>query len=117
MFLCKRARLDIIAAISFLKSQVKDPNKGDWNKLVRSMGYLKGTKNEILTLEPNVRLILMWYIDAAFTVPNVMKSHTGMIFTLGKGAVFANSIIQKTNLRSSTEAELNGIDNKIGKVI
>ena len=46
-----------------------------------------------------------------------MKSHTGMIFTLGKGGVNASSTKQKTNARSSTEAELQGLDDIITKVL
>ena len=34
MFLCKRARPDIEPAITFLSSRVKEPNKGDWIKLL-----------------------------------------------------------------------------------
>ena len=45
-----------------------------------------------------------------------MKSHTGAIFTLGKGAIIADSTKQKVNSRSSTEAELKAIDDEIGKV-
>jgi hypothetical protein len=45
-----------------------------------------------------------------------MRSHTGATFTLGKGAIVADSTKQKLNSRSSTESELNRIDNKIGKI-
>ena len=46
-----------------------------------------------------------------------MKSHTGAIFTLGKGAISSDSTKQKVNARSSTEAELNAIDEKISKIL
>ena len=39
------------------------------------------------------------------------------MLTLGKGAVLSDSTKQKANARSSTEAELNGIDDKISKVL
>ena len=54
--------------------------------------------------------------DAAFVVHNNMKSQTG-VFTLGRGMVIVDSTKQKTNIKSSTEAKLNGIDDKIAKVI
>jgi len=44
-----------------------------------------------------------------------MKSHTGAVFTLGKRAIILDSTKQKSNARNSTEAELNGIDDKIRK--
>mmetsp|Transcript_26975 Transcript_26975/g.38254 ORF Transcript_26975/g.38254 Transcript_26975/m.38254 type:complete len:174 (+) Transcript_26975:3-524(+) len=46
-----------------------------------------------------------------------MKSQTGAIFTLGRGAIISDSNKQKTNARSSTEAELNGVDDKISKIL
>jgi hypothetical protein len=46
MFLYKRARPDIEPAIAFLSSRVKEPNKGDWTKLLQVMGFLKGTIND-----------------------------------------------------------------------
>ena len=46
-----------------------------------------------------------------------MKSHTGSIFTMGKGAIVSDSTKQKVNSRSSTEAELNAIDDEIPKVV
>ena len=45
-----------------------------------------------------------------------MKSHTGAILTMGKRAVISDSTKQKVNSRSSTEAELKGIDDEIVKV-
>jgi hypothetical protein len=56
-------------------------------------------------------LLCKWYPDAAFAVHNDMKSHTGAILTLGKGAVNTISAKQKLNTRSSTEAELVAADN------
>ena len=46
-----------------------------------------------------------------------MKSHTGLVFTLGKGAIISGSTKQKTNSRSSTEAELNAADEKLSKIV
>ena len=50
------------------------------------------------------------YPDAAFAVHQDMKSHTGAVMTLGKGAVNTISAKQKLNTRSSTEAELVAAD-------
>jgi len=46
-----------------------------------------------------------------------LKIHNGMVFTLGKGAIISDSTKQKSNSRSSTEAELNGVDDKICKIL
>eukprot|EP00957_Ditylum_brightwellii_P181291 13810405-Ditylum_brightwellii.AAC.1 len=46
-----------------------------------------------------------------------MKSHTSATLVLGKGAVISKLTKQKVNTRSSTEAELIAVDDKISKVI
>ena len=58
-----------------------------------------------------------WYVDATFAVHPDIKSHTGAVFTLGKGAIISDSTKQKFNARSSAEAELNGVDYKISKIL
>ena len=78
--------------------------------------FLKGTIDDVLTLEVDDTQKLYWYIDAAFAVHPDMKSH-GMTFTLGKGAIISTSRKQKTNSRSSTEAECNATDDMIAKII
>ena len=117
MFLSKRARPDILPMVSFLSTRTAEPDESDWNKLLKMMGFLKGTISDILTLEADDAQTMVWYIDAAFASHPDMKSHTGMIFTLGKGALISSSVKQKTNSRSSTEAEFNATDDMISKII
>ena len=117
MFLCKRGRPDVQPAISFLASRVKEPNEGDWKKLLRVLLFLKTTREELLALEADDTLTLKWFIDAAFAVHADMKSHTGSTFTLGKGMIVSDSTKQKVNSRSSTEAELIGVDDRISKIL
>ena len=47
MFLCKRARPDIEPAISFLSTRTRKPDESDWLKLLRMLGFLKGTMNDV----------------------------------------------------------------------
>ena len=49
-------------------------------------------------------------MDASFAVHPDFKSHTGAMMTMGKGAIMSISRKQKLNTRSSTEAELVGVD-------
>jgi hypothetical protein len=81
------------------------------------MSFLKGTINDVLTLEADDHNTLTWYIDAAFAVHADMKSHTGSVFTMGKGALASSSTKQKVNSRSSTESELVAMDNKMSKIL
>ena len=81
------------------------------------MGFLKGTVDDVLTLEADDTNTLTWYIDAALAVHADMKSHTGAVFTMGKGAITSGSNKQKANSRSSTESEIIAVDDKIAKVL
>jgi len=53
---------------------------------------------------------LTWNIDASFAVHVDCKSHTGACLTLGHGSILSISAKQKINTKSSTEAELVGVD-------
>ena len=117
MFLCKRARPDIEPVVGFLLTRTKEPNTGDWRKLLKMMAFLNETMEDILTLMADDLGALYWYIDAAFAVHKDMRSHTGSIFSLGYGVILSSSTKQKVNTRSSTEAELVGVDDKISKIL
>ena len=93
------------------------PDESDWQKLKKILEYLKLTKDDVLTLETDDMNILYWYIDAAFAVHYDMKSHSGLIFTIGKGAMISSSRKQKINSRSSTKAELNATDEMLSKIM
>jgi hypothetical protein len=49
-------------------------------------------------------------VDASYGVHHDMRSHTGGLLSLGKGAIYALSTLQKLNAKSSTEAELVGVN-------
>eukprot|EP00978_Attheya_sp_CCMP212_P009276 scaffold21935_cov53-Attheya_sp.AAC.4 len=70
-----------------------------------------------LTLEANKLNILKFWVDASYAVHLDMKSHTGGVLSLGKGAVYAVSKKQKLNVISSTESELVGVSNMMPKII
>jgi len=46
-----------------------------------------------------------------------MRSLSVIIMMLGKGVMYSSSCKQKLNMKSSTEAELVGIDNAMGQVL
>ena len=60
---------------------------------------------------------LYWHIDSSFGTHNDFKSHTGSTFNIGSGSICNESTKEKVNARSSTEAELIVIDDKIAKVL
>ena len=117
LFLSKRARLDILPTVSVLSSRVREPNESDWKKLVRLMRYIHCTQGWHLTLSAKCLRVVKWYVDASFAVHPDFKSHTGAVMTMGKGGMQVVSKKQKLNTRSSTEAELVGVDDVMTMIL
>ena len=112
----KRVRIDILTATTALTTRVQDPREADMEKLLRIIRYLKSSKDVKLKLRCD-ELIVNSYIDASYGVHPDMKSHSGSVVSLGSGAVSASSTKQKINTKSSCEAELTAVADKIGKAI
>ena len=112
LYVSKRARPDIQLAIAVLCTRVQNPRRNDWNKLVKLLRFLNGTRGKKLKITANNLAVIKWYVDASFAVHPDYKSHTGatMIFDGGLGSIMNLSRKQKLNTRSSTEAELVGVD-------
>jgi hypothetical protein len=62
-------------------------------------------------------MIIKWWVDASYAVHPNMRSHTGATITLGKGSVYLLSTKQKLNTRSSTEAELVGVNDAMALIL
>jgi hypothetical protein len=110
LFVCKRARPDIHPTTALLCTRVREPIQDDWDKLVRLMRYLNGTREDVLTLTADDLHVIKWHVDASFAVHPDFRSHTGGVMTYGGGALQSLSRKQRLNTRSSTEAELVGAD-------
>jgi hypothetical protein len=116
LFLAKRGRPDILLAILFLTTRVKAPDEDDWKKLLRVLGYLKGTLDFELTISCNSLDKLTWYIDGSYAIHEDMKGHSGAVLMIGDSTVLSRSNKQKVNIRSSTEAELIAVDDTLPTV-
>lgn len=117
LFLSKRSRPDIQTAVAFLTTRVRGPDTDDYKKLSRVIRYLRESKELYLTLEADDMHVMKWWIDASFAVHKDMKSHTGGTMSMGKGSVYSASTRQKLNTKSSTEAELVGVDDLMPMVL
>jgi hypothetical protein len=71
---------------------------------------LNGTREDKLVLSCTDPHVIKWHVDASFAVHPDFKSHTRAMMSFGGGAVQSISRKQKLNTRSSTEAELVGVD-------
>ncbi|KAG7352856.1 reverse transcriptase RNA-dependent DNA polymerase [Nitzschia inconspicua] len=117
LYLCKRARPDLQTAVAFLTTRVASPDMDDMKKLGRCVRYLCRTAHFPLVLEANCIRNIRWWVDASYAVHPDMRSHTGATMTLGKGSVYSMSTRQKLNTRSSTEAELVGVNDAMSLIL
>ena len=73
------------------------------------MKFLNGMKDKKIRLSFDNIKCIKWYVNAAFAVHTVYKSHTGATMTFGgEEAVQSISRKQKLNTRSSTKAGSSG---------
>jgi hypothetical protein len=117
LYLAQRVRPDILVTVAYLTTRVSSSDVDDLGKLKRVMRYLRDTKDLALTLEANDDGVVRWWVDASFAVHPNMRSHTGAVLSLDKGAVFGMSCKQKINTKSSCEAELVGVDDALPTVL
>lgn len=108
LYLAKRARPDLLQAISFLTTRVEKATKSDCGKLFRVLRYLKGTKELGISFKFKGKkgLDVRACADAAFGVHVDGKSHSGLVIAIGGGPIFVRSSKQKIVTKSSWEAEL-----------
>ena len=106
LFVATRARPDLLTFMSFMTKKVLNPTEEDGRKLLRALRFLAHSSDAVLTLGYRGVPSLYVYIDASFATHTDMKSHTGVLCTLGTGAFYTKSTSQKINTTSSCEAEL-----------
>ena len=113
LFVCKRARLDVQLPIAFMCSRVSCSTKQDWQKLKRTLSYIKGTIDMPRIISACTFDIMFTYVDASYAPHPDMRSHTGGLMSFGLGVINTKSSKQKLNTKSSTEAELIGASDYI----
>lgn len=117
LYLSKKARPDILTAVSYLTTRVKEPNQDDWNKMIRVVKYLYGTKETHLQLSANKEISIHSYIDSSYAIHPDAKGHTGVSISLGRGSIYNRSSKQKLVSKSSTESELVGLADGLPMVL
>jgi hypothetical protein len=115
LFVAQRARMDIAPAVAWFTTRVTKATEQDYQKLILMMRFLKKTQDDVACMEAHDMRIIRWWLDASFAVHPDMRSHTGAVMSLGKGAIIAMSTKQKINTRSSCESELVSFDDIIPK--
>jgi hypothetical protein len=96
---------------------VRARDEGDWGKLKRLLGYLKGTLHMPLILSADSLTLSRWWVDAAYAIHHDMKGHTGAGMSFGQGMALSYSWKQKIMTKNSTEAKLVGVDDALGYIL
>ena len=117
LYLSKRTRPDILTAVALFTKRVLKPQRDDYDKLSRTIKYVRGTQHMGIIFEVHEPIHVTAYIDASFVIHPDMKSHTGSVVTLGKGTIYAKSRTQRLMTKSSTEAELVALSDAANQVI
>ena len=111
MFLGKRTRPEILAALSILGTRSTNPDNYDLLCLLQVYKYLKKTIDYKLCFSPK-SITLHYWIDAAYGSHDDGRGHSGLMATIGltNAPVWVRSAKQKLVARSSTESELVALD-------
>ena len=117
MFVAQRVRPDILTAVIFLSTRMTKCTAEDVAKQDRVLMYLHATPGLGLTLRASSGIELMAFVDASFAVHHDMKSHTGIVLSLGGGTVFSSSKKQSLVTKSSTESELVAVSDAIPQIV
>lgn len=95
---------------------MKSPDGDDCKKLDPVIEHLRADPHLPLTLEADNAHVTEWWVDASFAVHPDMKSHIGATMSTGEGSQCSALIQQKLNTKSSTKAELVGVDDAMPMV-
>ena len=90
--------------MAFLTTRVKPPDVDNEKQIITAIQYLRDTKDLVLTLKSDRPKTVHWWADDTFAAHHDMRSHTGGMLSIGKGAVYVLSTRQQLNTKSSTEA-------------
>jgi hypothetical protein len=63
----------------------------DKTKLDHLLGYLHGTRNQVLTINKPEDNQLVMYVDAAYALHDKGESHSGVVIAIGGVVVFISS--------------------------
>ncbi len=93
LYLSKKVRPNILSVVGFLCTRVKEPTIEDQVKLMRILGYLKGTKDKVMKMQPEGIFRTVAYIDASFSSAELVA----LSDNLGLVGLFAEFLSFVTN--------------------
>jgi len=105
LFLAKITRPDILVAVSYLTTRVKEPTIADQKKLQRVINYVKSTSSKKMIFKGHGEEVEA-FIDASFNVHTDAMGHSGLLIKVFGDTVKCKSKKQTSTTSDSTEAEL-----------
>ena len=101
-------RIDILKETTYLAKKSENPMPNHWKAYRRVIFYLRYYPSLPINLGAELNSTITCYVDASFATHTDMKSHTGMIVTVGEngGPLDCKSQVQSIHTNSSSEAEL-----------
>jgi hypothetical protein len=106
MYLARYTRPDILMPVTYLATKSANPTQIHYNKGIKILSYVVGTKTRSLLFKSDATLNLKIYADAAHMLHKDAKGHGGIIATLGSAPIVTKSFKFKLVTRSSTESEM-----------
>jgi hypothetical protein len=106
MYLARFTRPDILMPVSYLSTRSNDPTEEDYQKLLRVVRYLSGTKSVGIVFKHNIPISPKVYADASHGLHTTGHGQGGIAITLGSGTIYCRSFKIKSITRSSSESEL-----------
>ena len=108
MFVAVRCRPDALFATTILAARCQHPTVEDYNRLLKIVRYLHGSKEQTLIFRSDTPINPRMYVDASFQTHRDAKGHSGFVLFLDEGSagVMFKSKKQQCVSDSSAEAEL-----------
>jgi len=77
LFVGKRARPDILTAVTFLCTRVKGPDEDDSKKIRQMIYYMKRKGDDVLALSANTMHVVKWWVDVSYATHADYRIQTG----------------------------------------
>ena len=112
----REGRPDIDFVVAYLQRQQTSPTETDWSDLQHLLYYLNKEPEHWIVHNPS-DLQLRAYVDSSYNIAADGSSHYGYLLTVGHSLVGSKGGRIKTVVRSSTEAEIVGVNEVTSEIL
>ena len=112
----REGRPDFDFPVCYLQSKQSSPSEQDWSDLEHLLSYIKKFPEKQVIVKPK-DLQLRGHVDASFNMTIDARSYYGYLITLGHALISCKGGRIKTVVRSSTEAEISGVNEIVSELL